>query len=236
MTSGFTIRHYDTIGSTNDELRRLAAEGAGDGTVVHADEQTSGRGRMARSWFSPPGNLYMSILMRTGLPTQRSSELGFLTAIAVAETVRALVPAKVPVVLKWPNDVLAAEAKISGILVEQAEAAVIVGIGLNILEAPSSTGYRTTTVAAQGGIATVDGARDLLLTRFRRLADLWTEQGFGPIRQAWLGLSYPVGAEIKFTGAEGPIAGQFAGLDTDGALLLNTPEGQLRFLAGDVSV
>lgn len=235
MNPGFTIRHYDTIGSTNDELSRLAAEGAEDGTVVHADEQTSGRGRMARTWFSPAGNLYMSILLRTDVPAQRSAELGFLTAVAVAETVRALVPAKVPVALKWPNDVLAAQAKISGILLERAEDAVIVGIGLNILVAPPSTGYRTTTIAAQGGIAAVDGARDKLLERFRRLRDVWTEQGFEPIRQAWLALSYPIGTAIRFTGVDGPISGQFAGLDVDGALLLDTPDGQQRFLAGDVS-
>jgi BirA family transcriptional regulator, biotin operon repressor / biotin---[acetyl-CoA-carboxylase] ligase len=236
MISGFTILHYDSIGSTNDELRRLAAEGAVAGTVVHADEQTSGRGRMARNWFSPPGNLYMSILLRTGVPAQRSAELGFLTAVAVAETVRALVPAKVPVALKWPNDVLATEAKISGILLEQAEDAVIIGVGINVLEAPSVTGYPTTTIAAQGGIATVDGARDKLLQRFRHLMGLWTEQGFAPIREAWLALSYPVGSVIKFTGTSGPITGRFGGLDVDGALLLDTLDGPMRFLAGDVSV
>lgn len=235
MTSGFSIRHYDTIGSTNDELRRLAAEGAVDGTVIHADEQTSGRGRMARSWFSPPGNLYVSILLRRGLPAQRSAELAFLTAVAVAETVRALLPAKVPVSLKWPNDVLANGAKISGILLEQADDAVIIGIGLNILEAPSATGYRTTTIAAQGGIATVDGARDKLLERFRRQLDIWLEQGFGPIREAWLALSHPIGTSIKFTDAAGPVTGTFAGIDADGALLLDTQEGPRRFLAGDVS-
>jgi BirA family biotin operon repressor/biotin-[acetyl-CoA-carboxylase] ligase len=236
MTSGFTILHYDSIGSTNDELRRLAAEGAVDGTVVHADEQLTGRGRMARSWFSPPGNLYMSILLRTGVPAQRTAELGFLTAIAVAETVRALVPAKVPVALKWPNDVLATESKISGILVEQADDAVIIGVGLNILEAPSSTAYRTTTIAAQGGIAAVDGARDKLLERFRRQLGVWAEHGFAPIRESWLALSYPIGSAIKFTGATGPITGLFGGLDVDGALLLDTPDGQLRFLAGETSV
>jgi BirA family biotin operon repressor/biotin-[acetyl-CoA-carboxylase] ligase len=236
MNAEFNIRHYDTIGSTNDELSRLAAEGAGDGTIVHADEQTSGRGRMARSWYSPPGNLYMSILLRSGVPAHRSAELGFLTAVAVAETVRALLPAKVPVALKWPNDVLAAQAKISGILLERADDAVIIGIGLNILEAPPITGYRTTTIAAQGGIAAVDGARDKLLERFRRLRGVWTEQGFEPIRQAWMALSHPIGTAIRLTGANGPVSGQFAGLDADGALLLDTPEGRARFLAGDVSV
>ncbi len=235
MNSGFMIRHYDTIGSTNDELSRLAAEGAEDGTVVHADEQTSGRGRMARSWYSPAGNLYMSILLRHGVPARRSAELGFLTAVAVAETVRALLPAQVPVSLKWPNDVLATQAKISGILLEQAGDAIVIGIGLNILEAPPSTGYRTTTIAAQGGIATVDGARDKLLERFRRLRDVWTEQGFEPIRQAWMTLSHPIGSEIRFTGVDGPVSGLFAGLDVDGALLLDTPDGRSRFLAGDVS-
>jgi BirA family biotin operon repressor/biotin-[acetyl-CoA-carboxylase] ligase len=236
MISDYTIRHFPSIGSTSDELRRLAAEGAASGTVVHADEQVTGRGRMARKWFSPPGNLYMSILVRTGLPPARSSELTFITAVAVAETVRSLVPERVSVRLKWPNDVLVNDAKISGVLLEQEEDAVIIGIGVNVLLAPKVEGYPTTTIVAQGGIATVDGTRDILLERFKRLVTLWAAEGFAPVRAAWLALAHPVGAALKVSRPTGPIFGRFGGLDLDGALLLDTEtDGQIRILAGDVS-
>src|SRR6202012_1792944 len=92
MSSQFRVWHHDWIGSTNDEARRLALEGAPHGTVVHADEQTAGRGRRAHSWFSPPGNLYISILLRTGQPASRAAELGFVAGLAVADTVERLLP------------------------------------------------------------------------------------------------------------------------------------------------
>jgi BirA family biotin operon repressor/biotin-[acetyl-CoA-carboxylase] ligase len=137
--------------------------------------------------------------------------------------------------LKWPNDVLVNDAKISGVLLEQADDAVIIGIGLNILLAPAVDGYPTTTIAAQGGIATVDGARDILLDRFRRYITLWAADGFAPIRAAWLGLAHEVGSELRVSRLSGMVVGRFAGLDLDGALLLDTQEGQIRVLAGDVA-
>src|ERR1700684_4106737 len=106
LMTDFTVSHHDQIGSTNDETRQMASEGAPHGTVVHADEQTAGRGRMAHTWFSPPGNLYLSILLRTAHPAARSAELSFLAALAVADTVEALLPRQIRTMLKWPHDVL----------------------------------------------------------------------------------------------------------------------------------
>jgi BirA family biotin operon repressor/biotin-[acetyl-CoA-carboxylase] ligase len=232
----FTVRHYDTIGSTNDEARRLAQEGAPHGTVLHADEQTAGRGRLARSWYSPPGNLYLSILLRTGTPAARSGELSFLTGLAVADTVEALLPRGIRPMLKWPNDVLVNGAKISGILLEREGDAVILGIGLNVLEAPSNASYKTTTIVANAGIASVDSARDILLNRLRGHLATWLADGFEPIRKLWLDRSYPVGAAIRVNAQGEAIEGAFAGLDQDGALLLDTPSGRQRVVAGDVSV
>jgi BirA family transcriptional regulator, biotin operon repressor / biotin---[acetyl-CoA-carboxylase] ligase len=233
-TSPFTVWHHHQIGSTNDEARRLASEGAPHGTVVHADEQTAGRGRRAHTWFSPPGNLYLSIILRTGQPVARAAELSFLAALAVADTVEALLPRQTSIVLKWPNDVLVNGAKIAGILLEQAGDATIMGIGLNVLEAPSHTAYKVTTVAASGGIASVDGARDILLGRLRAHLAAWQNNGFAPIRDQWLGRSYPIGAAIRATTGGQPVAGRFAGLDLDGALLLETPQGSQRIVAGEI--
>jgi BirA family biotin operon repressor/biotin-[acetyl-CoA-carboxylase] ligase len=234
MSEQFTVWHHDKIGSTNDEARRLAAEGASHGTVVHADEQTAGRGRMAHTWYSPPGNLYISILLRTGKPAECTTELSFLAALAVADTVEALLPRQTRAMLKWPNDVLVSGAKIAGILLEQVDDTTILGIGLNVLEAPSNAAYKATTVVANGGIASVDGARDILLDRLARHLEVWQAEGFAPIRDQWLGRSYPVGAAIRATSAGQPLTGHFAGLDLDGALLLDTPQGRQRIVAGDV--
>jgi BirA family biotin operon repressor/biotin-[acetyl-CoA-carboxylase] ligase len=234
MTENFTVWHHDRIGSTNDEARRLAGEGAPHGTVVHADEQTAGRGRLSHTWFSPPGNLYLSILLRTGQPVSHAAELGFVAALTVADTVEALLPRQIRAMLKWPNDVLVNGAKIAGILLEALDDATVMGIGLNVLEAPSNAAYKTTTIVANGGIASVDGARDILFDRLgRHLAD-WREAGFAPIRQQWLNRSYPIGAAIRASSNGHPIAGHFAGLDIDGALLLDTPQGRQRIVAGEI--
>ncbi len=235
MSKQFTVWHHDQIGSTNDEARRLAAEGAPHGTVVHADEQTAGRGRLSHTWYSPPGNLYLSIVLRTGLPASRSSELSFLAALAVADTVETLLPRQIRAMLKWPNDVLINGAKIAGILLEQVDDdATVMGIGLNVLEAPSNTAYKTTTIVANAGIASVDGARDILLDRLAHHLSAWQAEGFPPIREQWLNRSYPVGAAIRANAGGQPVAGHFAGLDTDGALLLDTSRGRQRIVAGEV--
>jgi BirA family biotin operon repressor/biotin-[acetyl-CoA-carboxylase] ligase len=234
MTDQFIVWHHDKIGSTNDEARRMAADGSPHGTVVHADEQTAGRGRLSHTWFSPPGNLYLSILLRTGQPTTRAAELSFLAALAVADTVEALLPRQIRAMLKWPNDVLVNGAKIAGILLEQVDDATIMGVGLNVLEAPANLAYKTTTIVANSGIASVDGARDILLDRLGVYLAAWEADGFAPIRQQWLDRSYPIGAAIRASAGDQPVAGHFAGLDVDGALLLDTPHGRQRIVAGEI--
>ncbi|HEX2917497.1 MAG TPA: biotin--[acetyl-CoA-carboxylase] ligase [Edaphobacter sp.] len=234
MIETWRVLHHASVGSTNDEARRLATENAASGTVVHADEQVAGRGRRARGWVSPPGNLYISILLRTGLPVTRTPELSFLTAVAVAEATEALLPRNIAIRLKWPNDVLVGDAKIAGILIEQADDAVIIGVGLNILHAPSLDTYKTTAVVLQGGLASVDSARDMLLERLRRLIGVWSADGFGPIRKLWTNRSFSIGAAIQVNMGGEPVQGRFAGLAADGALLLDTAQGRKRIMAGDV--
>jgi BirA family transcriptional regulator, biotin operon repressor / biotin---[acetyl-CoA-carboxylase] ligase len=232
----FHVLHYASIGSTNDEVRRLADEGAPHGTVVHADEQIAGRGRLARSWFSPPGNLYLSVLLRPDLPQARRAELSFLAAVAVADAARALLPAHCEIVVKWPNDVLVDGGKIAGILIEQASEATIVGIGLNVLHAPAGAAYRTATLAGSGGIASVDGARDTLLDQLARYLSLWQSQGFAPIRSAWLERGHAIGTTLRVAVQGHTLEGAFGGLDEDGALLLDTAKGRQRIVTGDVGI
>jgi BirA family transcriptional regulator, biotin operon repressor / biotin---[acetyl-CoA-carboxylase] ligase len=234
--TAFEVRHYDRLGSTSDEARRLADAGAAHGTVIHADEQTAGRGRLSRRWFSPPGNLYLSIVLRLGLPPRRSVELGFLSALAVADAVDALLPRHVRSTLKWPNDVLVSGGKIAGILVEHSGEATILGIGLNVLHAPSGLSYQVSTIVGCGGLATVDVTRGKLLAALASWLDVWDQDGFPPIRTAWLARAHPPGSALSVRLADRFVTGRFAGLDADGALLLDTPQGRGRIVAGDVEL
>jgi BirA family biotin operon repressor/biotin-[acetyl-CoA-carboxylase] ligase len=230
----FEVRHFDSIGSTNDEAMRLAREGSAHGTVVHADQQTAGRGRLTRRWSSPPGNLYLSIVLRPDVPAVRTVEIGFVAALAVADAVEALLPPQVKAMLKWPNDVLVRDGKIAGILLEQIDNAVILGIGVNVLQAPGDVSYQTTTIVGCGGLATVDGTRDKVLTALSNWIGIWQQDGFAPIRTTWLARAHPIGAKLGVRLAERFMSGAFAGLDNDGALLLDVTDGRVRIIAGDV--
>jgi BirA family biotin operon repressor/biotin-[acetyl-CoA-carboxylase] ligase len=239
----FDIRLYDSVGSTNDEARHLARAGAAHGTVVAARQQTAGRGRVGRGWVSPPGNLHVSILLRLGLPPTRLAELSFVAALAVADMVESFLPPGARAALKWPNDVLVGGAKISGILIEQVEAATILGIGVNVEHCPTDTPYPATSLAQElnslspqpplasgtGGIS-VDACRNALLSALASRLEHWLNAGFPSIRADWLARAHPLGTRLR----AGQIDGIFAGLDLDGALLLDTQGGRRRILAGDV--
>jgi BirA family biotin operon repressor/biotin-[acetyl-CoA-carboxylase] ligase len=232
----FDVRHHASIASTNDEAARLAREGAAHGTVVHADAQTAGRGRFSRRWSSPPGNLYVSIVLRLGLLPARRTEIGFVAALAVADAVEALLPRHVRATLKWPNDVLVQGGKIAGILLEDASDALVLGIGLNVLQAPTGVSYNVSTIVGCGGLATVDGTRSRLLAALSDWLTVWQQNGFAAIRGAWLARAHPQKAPLSAHVADSYVTGQFAGLDVDGALLLDTPGGRVRIIAGDVSL
>jgi len=113
--------------------------------------------------------------------------------------VDALLPKYIRSMLKWPHDVPVRGAKLSGILLEQVELISIIGIGLDVLHAPAFAGYKTTLIAASGGIASVGGARNILLDRPGHRLDAWQQDGFAPTREAWLEHAHPNGATPRVT-------------------------------------
>ena len=242
----FDIRQYESLGSTSDEAFRLAREGAAHATVVTAREQTAGRGRVGRSWDSPVGNLYLSVLLRLDLAPGRIAELSFVAALAVAEMVDAFAAGRVS--LKWPNDVLIDGAKVAGILVEQANGATVIGIGVNVAHCPSGLAYPVTSLVGAsraplpqesplplregvgGGVADVPLVRTTLLAALSRRLDAWLADGFATIRTDWLARAHPTGTPLR----AGSLDGTFATIGPDGTLLLDTPTGRVRIVGGEV--
>ena len=245
LPPGFAAVFHASIGSTSDEAKALASAGAAHGTLVWALEQTAGRGRLDRQWQSPRGNLYTSCILRPEVKPARAAEIGFVAALAVAETARALLPAAVPVALKWPNDVLADGGKLAGILLEAQSSTniagphgtidwLVLGMGINVVAAPGDTPYRAAALQPLGAVADARLVLELLYGALAERLDEWRQGGFAPIRQRWLGLARGLGDPIAVRQGEGTVEGRFVDLDQDGALVLETAEGRRRITTGDV--
>jgi len=236
----FRLIAYETIGSTNDELKRLAHEGAPEGLVVSAERQTAGRGRRGRNWVSPPGNLYASILLRPDCRPATAAQLGFVAALGAADALSELAP-RVDLRCKWPNDLLANGKKISGILLETEMTTgdqpdfVVLGIGVNLATAPTDTPYPATSLAAEGapGIAP-QAMLAAFVWHFAEWLDRWRQEGFAPIRKAWLAVAMGLGEPIQVRLERDTLDGRFLDLDGDGALMLGTPDGSRRIAAGEI--
>jgi len=189
-------------------------------------------------WFSAPGNLYLSVLLRAALPVRRSAELAFVAGLAVADAVDAALPSGSRAWLKWPNDVQIDGAKVAGVLVERAEGdggtvSCILGIGVNVGHAPSGLPYSATCLREHGG-ASVTATREHLLAAIAARWNQWLRDGFGVVRADWLGRGPQPGAPLRVSLPDGAVDGTFADLDTDGALLLHTASGTRHIVAGDV--
>ena len=235
---GYRLRRFDDLDSTNDEAKRQAAQGAPDGTVFVARRQTAGRGRRGRSWESPEGNLYASLLLRPEYGPQQAAQLSFVTALALADTVRAILPPKKCVELKWPNDVLVKGRKISGILLEAAPGGggldwLVIGCGINIVSHPKLQEGKATSLAAEGASApALDSVLDIFLQALHGGIARWEANGFAPVREAWLTSAHGVGRPIVVRLPGETLRGTFSALDENGALKLELAGGGERLVTG----
>ena len=243
-------RHLVTLAltsSTNAEAFRLAEEGAAEGTVVTADEQSKGKGRLGRTWSSPPGaNLYCSAILRPQIKPFEAPQLTFLSAVAVARAIKQVSDLKPEI--KWPNDVLIGGKKVAGLLNEMSAETdginfVILGIGVNLNmtadQFPDDLRHPATSLYLEGG-AKVGRARftALLLNELDRLYTGFLDCGFAQVRREWQELCNATGREVVVSNLGcADIRGRFAGIDSDGALLAQRPDGTIeRILSGDVRV
>lgn len=207
----------DSCSSTNDELKKLASEGAKSMTVVTSKTQTSGRGRNSREWESAEGNLYLSILLRD-LNPKTAHQLSLVTALAVVETVESYLLDD-EVQLKWPNDVLVEGKKIAGILCESEMNGseldyVVIGVGINVETAPDYA----TSFKKRGSEQNLGDVRDLFVEAFQEYMELWLTEGYERIGNLWMQYSAHLDKEISVNNGE--YKGIFKGLGESGEMLL----------------
>ncbi|WP_020576846.1 biotin--[acetyl-CoA-carboxylase] ligase [Actinopolymorpha alba] len=242
------LRVVSATGSTNADLRALAAEGAPEGTLLAAEHQTAGRGRLDRGWTSPPrSGLTFSLLLRpTGVPARRWPWLPLLTGCAVVEAVSAV--AGVRPHLKWPNDVLLDDRKLCGILIERVEtaegAAAIVGIGLNVTTTPEELPRPTATSLRIAGAANTDRGT-LLVSLVRALETFYTDWRLavgdpdagagGGLRGAYRSRCATLGRRVRVQlGPDRWLDGTARDVDEDGRLVVRAADGDHPLGAGDV--
>ncbi len=245
-TIGWRIHYFDEVTSTQHVAAEMAEAGAAQGTLVIAELQTAGRGRLGRSWHSPPGlNLYTTVILRPTRPIAEIPRLSLMAGIACAETLATVAPGMAA--LKWPNDIWLNDRKAGGIISEaiadakQQLSCVLIGIGLNLNlgleDIPADLRDKATSVR----IAT--GHRcdriGVAATLFNRLNSRYMEveaHGFAALRAEYERYFALTGKIVTVVDGTSRISGRVSGIDADGAMMLETANGTIHVMAGEVSV
>lgn len=237
---GKKIVYYDAVASTMDIAFNLGVDKAPEGTVVIAEGQTKGRGRLGRSWASPKGKgIYLSIILRPQFAPTETAKLTLLCAVALCEAIKkatGLQPA-----IKWPNDILIHHKKVAGILTELSAEVdrvkfVVIGVGLNVNAKADSLPAGATSLRSElkKQVSRVEMAKEIL-----REVEKWylclQDKGFPPIAARWRELSATLNKRVKVVDPSGPIEGEAVDIDKDGGLLIRSDTGVLiKRMAGDV--
>jgi BirA family transcriptional regulator, biotin operon repressor / biotin---[acetyl-CoA-carboxylase] ligase len=230
------IRTVAETGSTNDDLASLAREGAPEGVWLRAGRQSGGRGRQGRGWHSPPGNLYASTLVRLRPGDPPAATLALVAAVALQEVASSFAVAGVAIEIKWPNDLLVAGAKLSGILLERIDDAIVIGFGVNLADHPDELARPAINMGMLGGAPDPERFLKVLAPSFERWVERWRGEGLEPVRRSWLASAHPIGTQLSTHLPSGArVDGRFDGLDDSGALKLKLADGSVRLIhAGDV--
>jgi len=197
-------------------------------------DQQAGRGRQGRTWLPATGNFYGSTLVRLRGDDPNAPSLSLVAGLALIEAVDAAIPS-LPLMLKWPNDLLLSGKKLAGILLERNGDRVVIGFGVNLAEAPR---LPDRDAASLGGKILPQAFAPLLAGSFARLLKLWRQSEPASLAQAWLARAHPVGSQLTVhSGSDASVTGRFEGIEPDGALRLRRDDGSLDIVhAGDVLI
>jgi len=232
--AGFALRHHARLASTQDEARRLAKAGARQ-IVVVADEQTGGHGRRGRSWTSPPGNLYATVVTTPGFAPAFVPASSLIAATALCQALEGLADTPPPLAVKWPNDVLLDGRKLAGLLLEVSDDAVLIGCGVNLATAPPAF-PAAATLAAWGLEVSAAVVLERWLEAWRRAAGALAAGDTASWREAWLARAAGLHRPVRVALAERRLEGLHRGIDAHGALRVETADGVETVLAGDVEL
>ncbi len=235
---GQSIHCFDEVDSTQNVAQRLIRDGAPEGTLVLAERQTAGRGRLGRHWHSPKGKgIYMSLVVKPEIPLHLTPHLTLLAAVALNRAIRKVVPEVNPAI-KWPNDLLVNGKKISGILLESSAENeqlqyIVTGVGISCnleqSDYPEELVPKATSLLIESG-KRIDRARLIaeFLGQLEELYALYYAQGFSPIRTLWEASAVTLGQTVRSSDANGDFEGTAVGLNEWGGLILRMADGSER--------
>jgi BirA family transcriptional regulator, biotin operon repressor / biotin---[acetyl-CoA-carboxylase] ligase len=235
-TFGKKITYKTSVKSTQEIAHSLARDGAEEGSIVLADEQTGGRGRLGRAWQSPSGTgIWMSLILRPEIPLQKAPQLTLLIAVAASRAIENVTG--IEAAIKWPNDLLINGKKVAGILTElQAEAdsihSVIVGIGMNVNQEKKHFAEEIAEIATS---LTIEGGKTYkraeiigaILQEIESLYRSYLDKGFAVIKLLWEARAYSLGKRITARSVTGSITGYAKGITDEGVLLLEDDNGKI---------
>ncbi|AYO30210.1 biotin--[acetyl-CoA-carboxylase] ligase [Biomaibacter acetigenes] len=241
---GDRIYYYSTIGSTNSEAKRLAQEGASHGTLIIAEEQTRGKGRMGRVWTSPRGTgIWVSIVLKPQIMPSEAPKLTMLTAVAVTEAITEKIG--ISAGIKWPNDVLIDGKKVCGILTEMSAETdvvnyVVIGTGINVNNDIFPDEIKDTAISLKIAAGNAVDRIQILAGFLERLEYHYKTamaRGFEPVLNEWRKLCCNLGKPVEIVTRDGSFTGIAEDIDEQGALIVKKTDGKFeRVLSGDVSL
>lgn len=241
LLNDYHLLSFETIDSTNEEAKRIAANGGSHGAVIWSKEQTAGRGRAGREWDSEPGNLYVSVLLRPGCDISVIPQLSFVAALAAHHTIEDVLDEDSDISLKWPNDILVNDRKIAGILLESFsvpgddERWVVVGLGMNVEHSPENVRFPATSLKEEG--VEIISAK-IVLSRyvhcFIENYNAWSRRGFTAVRRQWTQAAWGLKRQVRISLPNEEVQGEFRGIDTTGALILQVGGKRMTIQAGDL--
>ena len=240
---GQEIKYFAEATSTNDVAKELAAKGVKEGTIVLAETQTQGRGRLGRRWLSPEGGIWLSVILRPKIPAKDFYQLTFMAAVAVAKTIRRMF--KLNAEIKWPNDVLVNDRKVCGILTESSvrgdavDFAVIgIGVNANVDLASFPKDLRSSVTSLEAEVKGEVGRERFLCALLKELENYYTmiqQKKFEFVLEEWKSLTTLFGAHVEVTSFEGKVRGLAVGVNRNGGLEVLLKNGTIRkVLSGDV--
>ncbi|MBN6188636.1 biotin--[acetyl-CoA-carboxylase] ligase [Aneurinibacillus sp. BA2021] len=245
-TLGQNVHYYASIDSTQTKCQELAKAGAPEGTLVVADQQVGGKGRLGRVWYSPPNtNISMSLLLRPQLELQKCPQLTLLTAVAIVETLREF--CEIDAQIKWPNDILVDGKKVCGILTElNAESdrihSLVIGMGINVNTAAEQFPDDVRDVATSLRVVKGEAMHRVpiiqqILMRLEALYERYLAEGFAPIKERWERFALTTGKHVTIRTLQGSLTGYAEGIDETGVLLVRKEDGSItKVYSADIEI